>query len=82
MTDSMETSTCPPPQRGDTEGEECRYSPLWSQKRAWLPWQSEGQEHGLKAHRVTGGGVVGDDNPQIRRKKIKGVSSRQWEGRR
>ena len=79
--DDSLVSTCPPPQSGDTKGEECRYSPLWRQKKEWLPWQSNDQERGLKAHRVTGGGHIeeADDNPIVRRKKIKGISSRQWE---
>jgi hypothetical protein len=49
----------------------------------WLPWQSNGLAHGLKTHRVTGGGIVeeAEDNPKGRRKKIKAVSSRQFAGR-
>lgn len=75
------SSTCSRPQRRNTKEISYPYSPLWQRERAWLPWQSNDQEHGLKAHRVTPGGhiEVAEDNPIIRRKKIKGVSSRQWE---
>jgi hypothetical protein len=55
--------------------DECRNS-------AWLIWKSNGCEHGLKSHKVNPDGSIkeiGDLAPQ-KRKKPKGVSSRQWEG--
>jgi hypothetical protein len=80
LTEERRVATVPRSQNRATEDKECRYSPLFLRKKAWLPWQSNGQEHGFKSHRVTGGGFVevANDNPQQRR-KIKGVSSRQWE---
>lgn len=59
-----------------------QYLPLWERKPEWLPsWQSDNREREIRAHRVTSGGHIdeADDNPIIRRKKIKGLSSRQWE---
>jgi hypothetical protein len=75
------TSASPRPQSRETEGREYpQYSPLWNREREWLPWKSNAQEHGLKSHRVTPGGYVEEvgDDPIVRRKKIKAVSSRQW----
>ena len=79
MVERAEYSACLRPQSRNTEGKECQYSPLFLQKKEWLPWYSNDQNHGFKSHRVTGGGIVeeADDGPQPRR-KIKGVSSRQW----
>lgn len=68
------------PQRRRNESEAAPYSPLWCRERAWLPWQTEGRGHGLRAHRVTGGGHIeeAEDREPQPRKKIKGISSRQW----
>ncbi|MGD0953751.1 MAG: hypothetical protein ABR985_15410 [Methanotrichaceae archaeon] len=82
MPDTSEASTCSRPQCRSTKGEAYPYSALWQHGSDWLPWKSEGLEHGLKPHRVTQAGYVeehGDRAPS--RKKIKGVSSRQWGGR-
>jgi hypothetical protein len=82
MVERADATTSSLPQRVRTKSEACEYAPLWSRKPEWLPWTSNGLEHGVKAHRVTPGGYVeevGDRAPD--RKKIKGISSRQQEGR-
>ncbi len=83
MPDDSNDPTCSPPQCGSTKSEAAAYSPLWSRKRAWLPWQTEGRGHGLKAYHVTGGGHIEEvaDRERPQRKKIKGISLRQWEQR-
>jgi hypothetical protein len=82
MTDDLEACACSRPQSRSTKGEESRYSPLWSRKAEWLPWKSNGLEHGHKAHRVTMGGHIEEVGDRAQpRKKIKGISSRQWEER-
>ena len=59
------------------------YSSRWEPKRAWLPWKSDGREHGLRAHRVSLGGHVDEAHDIIhQRKKPKVISSRQWKGDR
>ena len=53
--------------------------------RAWLPWKSNGCEHGLRRHLVGIDGVIqetGDrDHQAATRKKPRVISSRQYEGR-
>jgi hypothetical protein len=63
------------------EREAAPYSPLWNREREWLLWQSSGRGHGLRAHKVTGGGHVEEavDREHKPRKKIIAISSRQWE---
>jgi len=79
LPDDSLASTCSRPKCRSTKGEAYPYSPLWERKREWLPWKSNDQERGLKAHRATPGGYIeeaGDNS--LGRKKIKGISSRQW----
>jgi len=64
-----------------TEGRRYRplYSPRWERERAWLSWKSDGQDHGLRAHRVSPSGVVEKVEDITRqRRKPKAVSSMQW----
>jgi hypothetical protein len=82
MPDSSLATTYSRPQCRSTEEIKYPYSPLWERKRVWLPWKSDDLERGLRAHRVTGGGYIEEaGDRQQTPKKIKGVSSRQWEGR-
>lgn len=49
--------------------------------RAWLPWQSNGCEHGLKPHAINPDGTIreiGHPKPAKSRRKPKEVSSQQW----
>ena len=80
MANELEVSTSSLPQCVRTKGEAYPYSALWERKREWLPWKSNDQERGLKAHRVTPGGYLEEaGDRQQPRKKIKAISSRQWE---
>lgn len=82
MPDASEASACSRPQRRSTKGKGYPYSSLWRHESDWLPWKSDGLEHGLKAHRVSQSGYIEEDGDRApSRKKIKGVSSRQWEER-
>jgi len=80
MPETKKSSASPRPRCRETEEQHYRYSSLWNHEQEWLPWQSNGQGHGLKQHRVTGGGHVEEavDHNQQPQKKIKGISSRQW----
>lgn len=80
MVEQAEVSTCSRPQSRNTKEIPYPYSPLWEREREWLLWRTDRLEHGLKAHRVTPGGHIeeAEDNPIVRKKKIKGVSSQQW----
>jgi hypothetical protein len=82
LVERADATTSSLPRRVRTKSEACEYAPLWSRKLEWLPWTSNGLERGIKAHKATSGGYVeeaGDRAPN--RKKIKGISSRQWERR-
>jgi hypothetical protein len=83
MADVPFVATVPQSQNRATKGKECQYSPLFLQKPEWLPWKSDGLEHGLIAHKVTPGGFVAEvgDRSTEPRRKSKAISSRQWEGR-
>jgi hypothetical protein len=50
---------------------------------AFLPWSSNGLEHGLKRHKIAKNGYVFEtgDRPTEPRRKSKALSSRQFEGR-
>jgi len=50
---------------------------------AFLPWASNGLEHGLKRHKIAKNGYVYEtgDRPIEPRRKAKAVSARQYEGR-
>lgn len=76
---------CSRPQSRNTEGGAYRppYSAVWETKGEWLPWSSGGCEHGIKAHRVSKAGYIEEvgDRAATPRKRIKSVSSRQWEKR-
>jgi hypothetical protein len=50
---------------------------------AFLPWRSNGLEHGLKRHKIAKNGYVYEieDRPTEPKRKSKAVSTRQWEGR-
>lgn len=89
-----EAALLPGPRTRDTEGEECpqnleKYSeqevklrdiPAPEVWRAWLPWASNGCEHGLKCHKIAKNGYVyeSEDVPTEPKRKPKAVSSRQW----
>ena len=82
----LATSSRPQCRRDDSEAAKepkPRYSSLFQQDRAWLPWKVQGRHQGLKGHKVTVYGQVIEvvDKPQPARKKIKGISSRQWDNR-
>jgi hypothetical protein len=83
LSETIHHTACLWPQSRNTdEIPYLQYSPLWERKPEWLPsWQSDNQEREIKAHHVTPGGHIdeADDYSIIRRKKIKGLSSRQWE---
>ena len=81
LSDGSETSTHSRPQSGRTEGGECQYSPRWNLKKEWLPWSSNGLEHGLKKHRVSPSGEVEEvSDPTPEPKKVrKSISRQQWE---
>lgn len=52
---------------------------------AWLPWSSDGLEHGSKLHKVGQDGVVQETGDRACRaairRKPKAISSRQWRRR-
>ncbi len=73
-----QVTTSSRPQRRRTKSEAAPYSALWLPKPEWLPWQSDGQEQGIRAHRVTVSGYVLETGDRAPRKKIKGISFRQW----
>jgi hypothetical protein len=51
-----------------------------AQRFAWLNWQSNGCEHGLKRHHVALDGTI-QEICDLPRRKSKGVSTRQFGGR-
>ena len=75
----------PPAPTGDsrTQKETPREEPRQIRTFAFLPWSSNGLEHGLKRHKIAKNGYVYEtgDRPTEPRRKSKGISSRQW-GRR
>ena len=81
--DASRPTTRPELGLGDTEGGKHHVSCAEARGLAWLPWSSNGQEHGLKLHKIAKNGYVYEtgDRPTEPKKKSKGVSSRQWEGR-
>jgi len=58
LPDDLDTTTYSRPQSRSTEEIQYPYSPMWETERKWLPWVSDGLEHGLKAHRVSPGGNI------------------------
>jgi hypothetical protein len=88
MLDIAEPSILPGPKTRDTEGKEHQRAFIpraEAQNKAWLPWKSNGCEHGDRLHGINPDGTVrevGDRAPAIApRRRPKAVSSRQYEGR-
>ena len=83
LTDQSETTILPGPRTRDTEGEKCNVSRDEARGLDWLPWSSNGLEHGLKLHKIGKNGYVYEtgDRPTEPRRKSKGVSTRQYDGR-
>jgi hypothetical protein len=73
----------PGPRTRDNEGGKYHVSRAKAMGKEWLPWSSNGQEHGLKLHKIAKDGYVYEtgDRPTEPKRKSKAVSSRQWEGR-
>ncbi len=97
MPDRIESPILPGPRTRATEGVEYRKVLVDPPDRApkhvsrdearslvWLPWRSNGCEHGDKPHKFNReSGVIEErgDRAPTNRKKSKAVSSRQWERR-
>jgi hypothetical protein len=83
LTDLSETTILPGPRTRDTEGEKCHVSCAEARGLDWLPWSSNGLEHGLKLHKIAKNGYVYEtgDRPTEPRRKSKGISTRQFGGR-
>ena len=83
MADLSRDTILPGPRTRDTEGGKCHVSRADSKGLAWLPWCSNGLEHGLKQHKIAKNGYVYEtgDRPTEPRRKSKAVSSRQFGGR-
>ncbi len=82
MADASEESILPGPRTGGTEGGKHHVPRAEARGMAWLPWSSNGMEHGLRLHKIAKNGYVYEtgDRPTEPKKKSKGVSSRQWTG--
>ena len=80
MPDASGNSAHSRPQSRRTKGGERRYVPRWNVEKEWLPWSSNGLEHGLRKHRVSPSGEVEEVSDLIPEpKKVrKCISSRQW----
>ena len=58
MASSMDAAILPGPRTRDTEGEKCNVSRDEARGLDWLPWSSNGLEHGLKLHKIAKNGYV------------------------
>jgi hypothetical protein len=84
MPDPISATILPGPRTRDNEGGKNHVSRAEAMGMAWLPWSSNGQEHGLKLHKIAKeNGYVYEtgDRPAEPKRKPKSVSSRQYEGR-
>ena len=83
MPNQSEATILPGPRTRDNEGGKCHVSRAEAKGLAWLPWSSNGLEHGLKSHKVARNGYIYEtgDRPTEPRRKSKAVSSMQWERR-
>lgn len=82
LTVNESVALLPGPRTRDTEGGKCNVSRAEAGGQDWLPWSSNGLEHGLKLHKIAKNGYVYEtgDRPTEPRRKSKAVSSRQYAG--
>lgn len=75
-----EVAILPGPSTRGTEGRRHLRALSEAKGEAWLPWRSNGCEHGLRPHSVQPDGSVKEfeDTEPAPRRKPKAVSSRQW----
>jgi len=83
MPENSHVATVPWSQDRANEGAKRRVSRDQAKGLDWLPWSSNGLEHGLKLHKIAKNGYVYEtgDRPTEPRRKSKGVSTRQYDGR-
>ena len=83
MSNQQPITVLPGPSTRDTKGRRYHISPDESRNLAWLNWRSNDCEHGLRPHKVEPDGAIKEigDLAANTRRKPKGVSSKQWEGR-